>query len=181
MHTLTWILTVHYFYFSWDPCVQTTIPDRNWTTLQSSSNSRRWWRTGKPGMLQSMGVTKCWTQLSGWIITIHQNVKRRPNIKYSVTCRQFQKCLGQKLKKKKREREVERGFVVLVYISRCFRRWRSFNYVLHGVGDWLLWITFYALGPSLLFCSLLQSCPPWILPSPLLLPLSPHHWWLQSS
>ena len=32
------------------------------------ANSRRWWRTGKPGMLQSMGVTKSRTWLSDWTI-----------------------------------------------------------------------------------------------------------------
>ena len=30
------------------------------------ANSRRQWRTRKPGMLQSMGVTKSWTWLSNW-------------------------------------------------------------------------------------------------------------------
>ena len=30
-----------------------------WTWVWASS--RRWWRTGKPGMLQSMGVSKSWT------------------------------------------------------------------------------------------------------------------------
>ena len=34
-----------------------------WTWVWSSS--RRWWRTGKPGMLQSMG-SQNWTQLSDW-------------------------------------------------------------------------------------------------------------------
>ena len=33
----------------------------------SLSSSRRWWRTGKLGMLQSMGVPKSWTQLRSWI------------------------------------------------------------------------------------------------------------------
>ena len=33
------------------------------------ANSRRWWRTGKCGMLQSMGVTKNKTRLSGWTTT----------------------------------------------------------------------------------------------------------------
>ena len=31
-------------------------------------NSRRWWRTGKPSMLQSMG-SQSWTQLSDWTKT----------------------------------------------------------------------------------------------------------------
>ena len=37
------------------------------------TNSRRWWSTGKPGVLQSMGVTNSCTWLSDWttaIITI---------------------------------------------------------------------------------------------------------------
>ena len=29
-----------------------------------------WWRTGKPGVLQSVGVTKSWTWLSDWTATI---------------------------------------------------------------------------------------------------------------
>ena len=39
-----------------------------WTRVWA--NSRRWWRTGKPGMLHSMGVTKSWTQLSSWTTTV---------------------------------------------------------------------------------------------------------------
>ena len=35
-----------------------------WTWVWA--NSGRWWRTGKPGMLQSMGVAKSWTRLSKW-------------------------------------------------------------------------------------------------------------------
>ena len=35
-----------------------------WTWV--SANSRRWWRTGKPGVLQSMGVTKSQTRLRDW-------------------------------------------------------------------------------------------------------------------
>ena len=32
-------------------------------------NSRSWWRTGKPGVLQSVhGVTKSWTQLNNWTV-----------------------------------------------------------------------------------------------------------------
>ena len=41
-----------------------------WTWVWASSGS--WWRTGKPGGLQ--GVTKIWTQLSGWTgvnVTLH--------------------------------------------------------------------------------------------------------------
>ena len=35
-----------------------------WTWVWT--NSRSWWWTGKPGMLQSMGVTKIQTRLSDW-------------------------------------------------------------------------------------------------------------------
>ena len=38
-----------------------------WTWVWA--NSRRWWRTEKSGMLQSMEVTKSWTQLSDWTTT----------------------------------------------------------------------------------------------------------------
>ena len=38
-----------------------------WTWVWA--NSRRWWRTGKPGMLQCMGVTKSRTWLSNWRTT----------------------------------------------------------------------------------------------------------------
>ena len=37
-----------------------------WTWVWASS--RRWWRTGKPGVLQSMG-SQSWTWLSNWTIT----------------------------------------------------------------------------------------------------------------
>ena len=35
-----------------------------WTWVWTSSG--RWWRTGKPGVPQSIGITKSWTQLSDW-------------------------------------------------------------------------------------------------------------------
>ena len=35
-----------------------------WTWVWASSGS--WWWTGKPGVLQSMGSAKSWTQLSDW-------------------------------------------------------------------------------------------------------------------
>ena len=35
-----------------------------WTWIWASSRS--WWWTGKPGVLQSMGVAKSWTWLSDW-------------------------------------------------------------------------------------------------------------------
>ena len=37
-----------------------------WTRIWA--NSGRWWRTGRPGMLQSMGL-QSWTQLSDWTTT----------------------------------------------------------------------------------------------------------------
>ena len=44
-----------------------------WTSLMqwtwTWANSRRWWGTGRPGVLQSMGVTKSWTQLANWTAT----------------------------------------------------------------------------------------------------------------
>ena len=51
--------------------------NRRWDGWMSSptqwtwvwANSRRWWRTGKPGMLQSMGVVKSWTRLNNWTAT----------------------------------------------------------------------------------------------------------------
>ena len=33
------------------------------------ANSRRWYRTGKPGILKSMGITKSQSQLSDWTTT----------------------------------------------------------------------------------------------------------------
>ena len=36
-----------------------------WTWIWA--NSGKWWSTGKPGMVESMGVTKSWTRLSNWI------------------------------------------------------------------------------------------------------------------
>ena len=35
-----------------------------WTWVWA--NYGRWWRTGKPGVLQSMGVTNSWRRLSDW-------------------------------------------------------------------------------------------------------------------
>ena len=43
---------------------------RQWTWVWA--NSGRQWRTGKPGVLQSRGVTKSQTQLSGWTTTSPQ-------------------------------------------------------------------------------------------------------------
>ena len=48
--------------------------DRGWDDWMASLTewtwiwvgSRSWWWTGKPYMLQSMGVAKSWTQLSNW-------------------------------------------------------------------------------------------------------------------
>ena len=48
--------------------------DRRWDGWMASPtwwawvwvNSGSWWRTGRPGMLQSMGVTKSQTRLSDW-------------------------------------------------------------------------------------------------------------------
>ena len=48
--------------------------DRGWNGWMASltqwtwvwENSGSWWWTGRPGVLQSMGVTKSWTQLSDW-------------------------------------------------------------------------------------------------------------------
>ena len=56
--------------------------DRRWDGWMASltqwmwvwANSGRWWRTGKPGVLQSMGVAKSWTQLSDWTTTIKVHV-----------------------------------------------------------------------------------------------------------
>ena len=45
----------------------------------------RWWRTGKPGMLQSMGSQKSWTHLSNWTTTIeHSRISFRGNIEVSA-------------------------------------------------------------------------------------------------
>ena len=59
--------------------------DRGWDGWMASPtqwtwvwvNSKSWWWTGRPGVLQSLGVTKSQTQLSDWpelnnINTIHQ-------------------------------------------------------------------------------------------------------------
>ena len=42
-------------------------------------NSGRLWRTWKPGVLQSMGVTKSWTWLSHWI-----EVSQKEKTKYHI-------------------------------------------------------------------------------------------------
>ena len=39
-----------------------SLTQRTWVWV----SSRGWWWTGKPGMLQSMGVTEIWTRLSDW-------------------------------------------------------------------------------------------------------------------
>ena len=59
-------------FFSWD-----TDEFREWDGWMASltawtwtwANSRKWWGTGKSGVLQSMGVTKSWTWLGDWTTT----------------------------------------------------------------------------------------------------------------
>ena len=48
-----------------------------WTWVWSSS--RRWWRTGKPSALQSMGVTMSQTWLSNWTTTQARGTKAKIN------------------------------------------------------------------------------------------------------
>ena len=51
--------------------------DRGWDGWMASptqqtwvwANSGSWWRTGKPGMLHSMGLAKSWTRLCDWTTT----------------------------------------------------------------------------------------------------------------
>ena len=43
-----------------------------WTWV--CANSRRWWRTGKAGGLQSMGLPKSWTWLSDWTTTTEDHL-----------------------------------------------------------------------------------------------------------
>ena len=43
------------------------LSNRTWTWANSSS----WWGTGRPGMLQSMGVTKSWTWLRDWTTSMY--------------------------------------------------------------------------------------------------------------
>ena len=58
--------------------------DRGWDGWMTSltqwtwvlANSRRQWRTGKPGMLQSMGVTKSLTLLSDWTATNESRLRK---------------------------------------------------------------------------------------------------------
>ena len=38
----------------------------HWLNGHEWANSRRWWRTGKPGVLQSMEVSKSRTRLNDW-------------------------------------------------------------------------------------------------------------------
>ena len=49
-----------------------------WTWVWASSGS--WWWTGKPGVLQSMGVTESWTWLSNWRTTITETLCRMAEI-----------------------------------------------------------------------------------------------------
>jgi len=43
--------------------------------LELEQNPRRWWRSGKPGMLQFMG-SQSWTWLSDWTTTTNQTLNQ---------------------------------------------------------------------------------------------------------
>ena len=44
-----------------------------WTWVWARSG--RWWRTGKPDVLQSLGVSKSWTQVSDWTTIVGDEVE----------------------------------------------------------------------------------------------------------
>ena len=52
------------------------------------ANSRRWWRTGKPGKLQSM-VLQSWTRLSNWTKRAHTFTLRKTHLKGEYTSRRY--------------------------------------------------------------------------------------------
>ena len=54
-----------------------------WTWVWVNSGS--WWWTGRPGMLQSMGVTKSWTRLRGW-------TELNVTLTYYLTINQSENC-----------------------------------------------------------------------------------------
>ena len=54
---------------TWDGWMASPV---QWTRIWASS--RRWSRTGKPGVLQSMGVTKSWTKLSTKLLHFFKNI-----------------------------------------------------------------------------------------------------------
>ena len=59
------------------------------------ANSKRWWRTGKPGVLRSMGSQR-WAQLSAWTITGSTSQARMFLIYKgdSQDCKHFECCKG---------------------------------------------------------------------------------------
>ena len=76
----------------WDGWIALTL----WTWAWASS--RRWWRTGQPGVLQLVhGVTKNWTQLSDWTTQQQQDfVRCGHKIKYfALTEGTERKCFVQ--------------------------------------------------------------------------------------
>ena len=62
----------------WDGCMASLT---RWTWVWASSVS--WWRTGRPGMLQSVGVTKSRTQVSDWTELDIHGIPFSPTVKPS--------------------------------------------------------------------------------------------------
>ena len=60
----------------WDGWVDLTIHPTRWTRIWA--NFRRCWRTGQPGVLQSMKsqrVRRDWTTITSWQVLIHWNTE----------------------------------------------------------------------------------------------------------
>ena len=53
----------------WTARILASLTQQTWVW----ANSGRQWRTGKPVLLQPMGVRKGWTQLSNWITMLQQH------------------------------------------------------------------------------------------------------------
>ena len=96
--------------------------DRGWDSWMASStqwtwvwaNSERWWRTGKPGMLQAHGITKSQTWFSEWTtkklrqldgsfvnLRMEYNHKHLTNIYWCLQCSRHHLIFYWKCRKKK--------------------------------------------------------------------------------
>ena len=66
--------------------------DRGWHGWMTSltqwtwvwTNFGKWWRTGKPGMLQSMG-SQTWTQLSNWTTKVYHSFPSKEQASFNFT------------------------------------------------------------------------------------------------
>ena len=89
-----------------------------WTWIWASSRS--WWWTGKPGVLQSMGVTKSQTRLSDWTTTTSTMLCKHSDKQYTpwTTYNQLPESYHWGRQRRKKEKLLLKA--VNVYFSALF-------------------------------------------------------------